>query len=122
MAKGETRHQAAMAEIHQTADLDQREIVQKADSALMTKKTDASNAETLTQLDAMIPKINSIRQQYMMILMKPVDPVVKSVSLARNSLCYSTRLKNDEEIEQYVDEIRAKLKKALEGQDEVQII
>lgn len=114
--------QAAMAEIHQAAQLDQREIVAKADAALAAKKNSAADTATLTQLDAMRIQISNIRQQYIKALMVPAKPNEKVVTVTRSSLGYSVKLKSEEDIDRYVAEIKEKLMEKLDGNDVLHII
>jgi len=100
--------EAAMGEIHQTANLDQKNTVIKADNALDAKKKAAAEATTLTQLDAMKIQIASIRQQYIKALMVPVEKNVDIVSTNRSSVCYTAKLKSEADIDQYVAEIKEK--------------
>jgi len=114
--------QAAMGEIHQTAQFDQKDIIAKADDALDSKKKAAADATTLTQLDAMKIQIASIRQQYIKALMVPAKPDEKIVTVNRSSLGYSIKLKSEEDIDKYVAEIKEKLMEKLDGNDVLHII
>lgn len=114
--------EAAMSEIHQSASPQQKEVVIRADTALSDKKKAAESTGTMTSLDAMISQINSIRAQYLRVLMTPEKPDVKTATLQRSTLCLTARLKNAEDIENYLDGIREKLTEALEGNDVVHII
>ena len=117
--------EAAMGEIHQTANLDQKNIVIKADNALDAKKKAAAEATTLTQLDAMKIQIANIRQQYLKALVIPVQPdgpKIDIVSANRSSVCYTAKLKSEADIDQYVAEIKEKLMDMLEGHDVLHII
>lgn len=115
--------QAAMAEIHQAANLDQKELIAKADEALSSKKSMASSATTLTQLDAMKIQIGNIRQQYLKSIMARYTPVnVKTQTVNRGSVCHTAKLESAADIEQYVSEIREKLNRLLEGSDVLHII
>lgn len=117
--------QAAMGEIHQAADrMNEKHMntVRKADDALTAKRTAAANAETLTVLDAMKIQIASIRQQYIKALMIPDVPTIKTVTANRSSICYTTKLKNEEEIDQYVAGIKEKLMELLKDNDILHII
>jgi len=115
--------QAAMAEIHQTANmLRQKDIVERADEALISKKNSAANTNNLTSLDAMKIQIANIRQQYLKALVVVEEPEIKAVSLNRNSLCHVAKLRSEADIDEYVDEIRQKLIDELEGNDVLHII
>lgn len=114
--------QAAMGEIHQTAQLDQQEIVARADAALDAKRKTAAEAATLTQLDAMRIQISNIRQQYIKALMIPAKPDEKIVTVSRSSIGYSVKLKTEADIDRYVAEIKEALMDKLAGNDVLHII
>lgn len=114
--------QAAMGEIHQTANYNQKDIIAKADDALGAKKKAAADATTLTQLDAMRIQISNIRQQYIKALMVPVEPDEKVATAYRSSLGYTIKLKNEADVDKYVADIKEKLMEMLEGNDELHII
>ena len=114
--------QAAMGEIHQTANYNQKDIITKADDALGTKKKAAADATTLTQLDAMRIQISNIRQQYIKALMVPVEPDEKVATAYRSSLGYTIKLKNEADVDKYVADIKEKLMEMLEGNDVLHII
>lgn len=114
--------QAAMGEIHQTANYNQKDIIAKADDALDAKKKAAADATTLTQLDAMRIQISNIRQQYIKALMVPVEPDEKVATAYRSSLGYTIKLKNEADVDKYVADIKEKLMELLEGNDVLHII
>ena len=114
--------QAAMGEIHQAANYNQKDIIATADDALSAKKKAATDATTLTQLDAMRIQISNIRQQYIKALMVPVEPDEKVVTAYRSSLGYSIKLKNEADVDKYVADIKEKLMEMLEGNDVLHII
>ena len=114
--------QAAMGEIHQTAELDQKDIVTKADAALTAKKKAVSEAETLTQLDAMKIQIANIRQQYLKALVVVSAPNVDTITASRSSICYSIKLENEADVDKYVADIKKKLMGMIEGHDVLHII
>ena len=114
--------QAAMGEIHQTAKMDQKSIVERADNALGDKKNAASAATTLTALDAMRIQISNLRQQYLKALMAEPKPDVDTVTASRNSISYTVKLENEEDIDKYVSDIKEKLVEMLEGHDVLHII
>ena len=115
--------QAAMAEIHQTAAIEQKAIVAQADSALEAKKNTASAAATLTQLDAMKIQVSNIRQQYLKALVVVKDePEVKIASMSRSSLGHVATIKNADDVESYIANVKEKLLKALDDNDVVHII
>ena len=114
--------QAAMGEIHQTAELDQKDIVTKADAALTAKKKAVSEAETLTQLDAMKIQIANIRQQYLKALVVVSAPNVDTITASRSSICYSIKLENEADVDKYVADIKKKLMGMIDGHDVLHII
>ena len=114
--------QAAMGEIHQTAELDQKDIVTKADAALTAKKKAVSEAETLTQLDAMKIQIANIRQQYLKALVVVAAPNVDTITASRSSICYSIKLENEADVDKYVADIKKKLMGMIKGHDVLHII
>lgn len=114
--------QAAMGEIHQTADVKQGDIVQRADAALTEKRTAAEHAEKLTNLDAMKIQINNIRQQYLQKLVAVAEPDVDTVTMPRSTICHTMQLKSEADIDKYVAEIRKTLLQKLSGHDVLHII
>lgn len=114
--------QAAMGEIHQTANYNQKDIITKADDALSAKKKAAADATTLTQLDAMRIHISNIRQQYIKALIVPVEPDEKVATAYRSSLGYTIKLKNEADVDKYVADIKEKLMEMLDGNDVLHII
>ena len=114
--------QAAMAEIHQTAQLDQKGIVAKADDSLDAKKKAAEDAATMTQLDAMKIQIANTRLQYIKALMVSTKPDEKVATASRSSLGYSVKLKSEDDIDKYVADMKDKLMGLLAGNDVLHII
>lgn len=114
--------QAAMGEIHQTANPDQKDIVTRADDALMAKKKAAAEATSLTQLDAMKIQISGVRQQYLKALVVVNRSDVDTVTANRGSICYTVKLESPEDVEKYVADIRRKLLEMLDGHDVLHII
>ena len=114
--------QAAMAEIHQTADFEQNEILKKADDALTAKRDAAGAAETLTALDAMKIQIANLRQQYLKALAAADTPDIDVVTLNRASVCFSAKLESEEDIDKYLAELREKLIEKLSNHDVLHII
>ena len=118
--------QAAMAEIHQTAkdDPESRKIVDTADAELQSRKNDALSSETMTELDAMRSRIDGIRKKYLQKLLT-VGPVIKKqdiLTVTRGSLFTSQELENAKDIEEYTEELKAKLAELLKGHDAIHII
>ena len=114
--------QAAMAEIHQTAKYDQKDILLKADDALTAKRDAIKFAETITALDAMKIQIANIRQMYIQKLVVEVLPNVDTVTLGRASVCYSVKLENESDIDKYIADIKETLMEKLNGHDVLHII
>ena len=102
--------QAAMGEIHQTATKsEQKENVAKADNALVEKREAAKSAETLTELDAMKIQIANIRSQYLRALMIEDKPDVKVANLSRSVVCYTAKLENENDVDEYLARVKEKL-------------
>ena len=114
--------QAAMGEIHRTATIKQKDILEKADAALTAKRDAANVCETLTALDAMKIQIANIRQQYLKALMVEDEPDVNIATLSRASICFSAKLGSEKDIDDYLAKLKEKLMQSLEGHDVVQII
>lgn len=115
--------EAAMGEIHQTATKsDQREIIAKADNALVEKREAAKTAEKLTELDAMKIQIANIRSQYLRALMIEDDSHVKVANLSRSAICYTAKLKDENDVDEYLAGIKEKLMKLLADNDTINII
>ncbi len=114
--------QAIMAEIHQSSEIDQQEIVRRADSELDAKKQSAVNSETLTELDAMRIQIDNIKQRYLKSLIVQTQPNVDMVTANRSGLCMPARLKNEEDVNRYVADLKERLLKMLDGHDTLHIL
>lgn len=114
--------QAAMGEIHQSADVKQADIVQRADDALTEKCTAAENADKLTTLDAMKIQISNIRQQYLQKLAVVAEPNVDTVTVSRSTVCHTMKLKNEADIDEYLAEVKRTLMDKLNGHDVLHII
>ena len=114
--------QAAMGEIHRTATIKQKDILEKADAALTAKRDAANVCETLTALDAMKIQIANIRQQYLKALMVEDEPDVNIATLSRASICFSAKLGSEKDIDDYLAKLKEKLMQSLDGHDVVQII
>ena len=114
--------QAAMGEIHRTATIKQKDILEKADAALTAKRDAANVCETLTALDAMKIQIANIRQQYLKALMVEDEPDVNIATLSRASICFSAKLESEKDIDDYLAKLKEKLMQSLDGHDVVQII
>ena len=114
--------QSAMGEIHQTATSDQIEIVRKADAAFDAKKKAMNEATSLTQLDAMKIQIENIRNQYLKALVVEEKPEIKTVTVNRANICYTSSLKTEEDIDKYLADVKKRLLEMLDGQDVLHII
>jgi len=114
--------QAAMGEIHQTADISQEAIVASADDALEAKKQAAKNAAKLTTLDAMKIQIANIRRQYLQKLIVDVKPDIKTVTVSRSTVCPTAKLESESDIDEYLAELKEFLMNKLNGNDVLHII
>lgn len=112
---------AAMGEIHQTASIEQTEIVRRADSELEDKKKSAEQSDKLTALDAMKIQIANIRQRYLQKLVT-VEPSVDTVTMNRSTVCHTMKLQSEADIDAYLAEIKKTLMERLEGHDVLHII
>jgi hypothetical protein len=113
---------AAMKEIRQTASATQQDVIEMASKAFSEKYDAANKAQSLTMLDAMKIQISNLRQKYLKALLVVKDPVVDSVSTSRSSICHAAKLENEEDIDKYVADIKAKLLQQLNGHDVLHII
>lgn len=114
--------QSAMAEVHEAARIDQKEILTRADNALAAKRDAVSHTNELTTLDAMRIQIQNIKQQYLKLLIVPADPKIDVVTVNRSSLCYSAKIKSEEDVDLYVEALKEKLMGMLDGHDVLQIL
>ena len=112
---------AAMGEIHQTAAIEQTDIVHRADAELENKKHSAEQSEKLTALDAMKVQIASIRQRYLQKLVT-VEPSVDTVTMNRSIVCHTMKLQSEADIDAYLAEIKKTLMERLKGHDVLHII
>lgn len=112
---------AAMGEIHQTAAIEQTDIVRRADAELEDKKRSAEQSEQLTALDAMKIQIANIRQRYLQKLVS-VEPSVDTVTMNRSTVCHTMKLQSEADIDAYLAEIKKTLMERLEGHDVLHII
>lgn len=112
---------AAMGEIHQTATIEQIEIVRRADAELEDKKRSAEQCDKLTALDAMKIQIANIRQRYLQKLVI-ADTVVDTVTMNRSTVCHTMKLQSEADIDAYVAEIKKTLMERLNGHDVLHII
>lgn len=112
---------AAMGELHQTASIEQAEIVRRADAELEDKKKSAEQSEKLTALDAMKIQIANIRQRYLQKLVT-VEPSIDTVTMNRSTVCHTMKLQSEADIDAYLAEIKKTLMDRLEGHDVLHII
>lgn len=112
---------AAMGELHQTASIEQTEIVRRADAELEDKKKSAEQSEKLTALDAMKIQIANIRQRYLQKLVT-VEPSIDTVTMNRSTVCHTMKLQSEADIDAYLAEIKKTLMERLEGHDVLHII
>ena len=104
--------QAAMGEIHQTADIKQGDIVQRADDALTEKRTATENAD----------KLINIRQQYLQKLVVVDEPDIDTVTMSRSAVCHTMKLQSEADIDEYIAEVKRTLMDKLNGHDVLHII
>lgn len=114
--------QAAMGEIHQTAQPSQSALVTQADQALTAKKEAAGKSDDLTALDAMKIQISNLRQQYLRALVVEEKPNVDTVTAGRSGICHTVKLESEADVDAYVAEIKEKLMELLDGHDVLHII
>lgn len=112
---------AAMGEIHQTATIEQTDIVRRADAELEDKKSSAEQSDKLTALDAMKIQIANIRQRYLQKLVT-VETSVDTVTMNRSTVCHTMKLQSEADIDAYLAEIKKTLMERLEGHDVLHII
>lgn len=112
---------AAMGEIHQTATIEQTEIVRRADAELEDKKRSAEQSDKLTALDAMKIQISNIRQRYLQKLVV-TEASVDTVTMNRSTVCHTMKLQSEADIDAYVAEIKKTLMERLNGHDVLHII
>ncbi len=114
--------QAIMAELHQTANLSQQELIQKADDELQQKKTQAAGSDTLTALDAMRIQLDNIKQRYLKQMIVVETPDINVTTANRTTLCMPARLENEADVDRYVADMKKKLMQMLDGHDILHII
>ncbi len=117
---------AAKAELESLAE-DKKDILDKAINDFNQKANQVTTAETITQLDAMKPAIQNQKQLYIKKLMeKPVEdttaPKVNYNETTRSAILPAANLKSKADIDAYVDKLKQKLMKELEGYDELHLI
>ena len=117
---------AAKAEVEALAE-DKKEILDVANSDFNQKVNQATSAETITQLDAMKPAIQTLKQYYIKMLMtKPSPqedtPPVNFNETTRATILPAANLKSEADIDAYVSKLKQKLMKELEGYDELHLI
>ena len=130
-----------MQDVHQLATeaRDAGVLLRQADDYFVGKREAAKNASSLTELDAMSTQLltykdNICRRMEVMSAShqeattqggtgtaQPAPKMPKITTLRRYDLCSVKRLQSKEDIDRYVDGIREKLMKTLEGCDGVQI-
>ena len=113
---------AAMGEVHQTAGIDQKEIVHAADEAFEEKKAETSAALSLTELDALKIRIDGVRCGSLKNLIVKTESGEDTVTLNRASICYTATLRTEADIDEYLAEIREKLVENLADHDALHII
>ena len=115
---------------HQVKDAAQ--VLRSSDAFFESKHQAMKQANSLTQLDAMITQCNTHKDVTCKRLLAMLDaqnrktddpqPVkLKIANVRRNDLCAVKRLNNAADIDAYVEELRKKLNGYLEGNDGIQI-
>lgn len=112
---------AAMSEIHQTADVKQLEVVERADATLTAKRDSANTTTNLIALDAMKIQIAGVRQQYMRQLVT-VQPDKRIITASRANIFHTAQIKSEEDIEKYLGQVKKVLKDKLSDSDILHII
>jgi len=114
--------QAAMGEIHQTAGIGHKDIIEQADNALVAKREAAKSATNMTMLDAMKIQISNLRQLYLRALATVDEPTADVVTASRGSILYTIKLENEQDVDKYVADVKDKLMDMLDGHDALHII
>ena len=117
---------AAKAEVVALAN-GKEEILRVANSEFNQKTDQATAAETITQLDAMKPAIQTLKQYYIKMLMtKPADEEEKEKvnynEVTRTTILQAANLKSEADVDDYVEKLKQKLLKELAGYDELHLI
>ena len=130
-----------MQDVHQLASEahDATALLHQADDYFVGKREAAKEADSLTELDAMITQLlnykdNICRRMEVMVsdnhpsrpetkapAGSPAPKPKKITSVRRYDLCAVKRLQSKEDIDKYVEGIREKLLKTLENCDGIQI-
>ena len=125
-----------MQDVHQLAGeaRDAGALLQQADDYFASKRETAKTAASLTELDAMITQLlnykDTICRRMEALTAAPEVPSEpgtpapkppKIMTVRRYDLCSVKRLQSKEDVDKYVEAIREKLMKTLEGCDGVQI-
>ena len=105
---------------------DRTEVKDPAVSAFNSKINAATGAETITQLDAMKPGIDTLKQTYIkMLLTKPEAEAGNKANIneaSRSSVLAPANLKSEADIDDYVAKLKKTLLDQLDGYDELHII
>ena len=117
---------AAKAEVEALAN-GKEEILSVAKSEFNQKTNQATAADTITQLDAMKPAIQTLKQSYIKMLMtksadEEKETKVSYNEVTRTTILHAANLKSEEDIDAYVKELKQKLQKELDGYDELHLI
>ena len=126
-----------MQDVHQLAEeaRDSSSLLRFADEYFSDKRKTASEAKSITELDAMITQVLNQRdvicRRMEALAADETEPTTeisgdkqkkrKITSVRRYDMCAAKRLLSSEDIDMYVEGIREKLMKILEGCDEIQI-
>lgn len=117
---------AAKAEVETLAN-GKTEVLSVAISEFNQKTEQATAADTITQLDAMKPAIQTLKQSYIKMLMtKPADEEketkVNYNEVTRTTILHAANLKSETDVDDYVEKLKQKLLKELAGYDELHLI
>lgn len=120
-----------MEDVHQLAETaqDSQDLLRQADAHFAEKRETAKTAASLTELDAMITQLFAYKDNVCRRLESlaaptpetPPRPGARIVTLRRYDLCTPKRLQSKEDADAYVEALRAKLYRALEDNDGIQI-
>ena len=125
-----------MEDVHQLAGevRGAEALLHQADDHFAAKREAAQNASSLTELDAMTTQLltykdtvcrrmEALHEESQTPSAQPNAPIprLNIKPIRRMDLCPAKRLRTQEDIDRYVEEIRAKLTRVLENSDGVQV-
>ena len=112
---------AVMGDIQQTADVEQADLVRRADAELTEMKHAAAHADRLTELDAMKQQIGGIHARYLQKLLT-VDPRADTVTIERSTICTAAKLQSEADVDAYLAKIKKRLMERFDGHDVLRVI